>query len=184
MKNLIIFGLLLIPILNTFAADQSDSLTQIARLEATQSFGSQSAPALIRTLYSWDITSITDNIEPNTSSDGVARYAPEAVACATFALMLSQEKSKYIHNEIIQNELKRKGLHESQKQKLLTELNYINDYKYRIICAVAHTNLDKLADITGQDPSQLRNQIIETNENYSTKPSRRHNPEKILVLPE
>lgn len=67
--KIIIFGLLLIPMLNTFASDEPGSLTQIIRLEATQSFGSKSTPAIIRTLYSWDITSITDNIESNTSDN-------------------------------------------------------------------------------------------------------------------
>lgn len=184
MKIFVILGLLLTPILDTFAADQSGSLTQIVRLEATQSFGSESTPVLIRKLYSWDITSITNNIKPNTSSDGKSRYAPEAVACATFALMVNQAKSKSIHNEIIQNNLNRKGLSENQKQKLLTELKYIDDYRYRINCEDAHTNLTKLADITGQDPSQLREHIIKSNENISLKPSPKFDPDKILTLPE
>jgi hypothetical protein len=182
MKVFIVISLSLFPILVSFASDKTVSDTNIAVLQANQSFGSNSNP-VVRTLYRWDISSITKDIEPNSSSDGKAIYAPSAVACASLAIMVNQEKSRIAHNEIIQNELNRKGLGQNKKQRLLNELKYINDYEYSITCESASKNLAQLTDITGQVARQLRDHIIESNEKYPSKPSK-FDPDKLLALPE
>lgn len=171
MKLLPLLSIALFPAFNCYASDHTNTSRLIASLEATQSFGSKSNPVHIRTLDRWDISAITENIVPNSSSDGKAKFSPEAVACLSFSMKLDQEKARATHREIIQASLSRNGLNAKQRQKLLTEQTYLKDYKYRILCEGAKTELAELKYITGLDPEKLKKSITESNLKFSSKPA-------------